>query len=80
MCQPQRNCPCASFFDVRSPVRSTFGIRRFFTSSTASKIVPNVPTITELGFDDVSVANSFGVAAALGTPSPIIAKLNADFA
>ena len=49
------------------------GVRR-------SKVAPNVPTLQEAGFGDVSVANWFGVAAAPGTPPAIIAKLNAAFA
>jgi len=43
-------------------------------------LVPNVPTLAELGYGDVSVANWFAVAASPGTPKPIIDKLNAAFA
>jgi tripartite-type tricarboxylate transporter receptor subunit TctC len=44
------------------------------------KLIPDVPTLREAGYGDVSVANWFGVAAAPGTPPVIIAKLNAAFA
>lgn len=43
-------------------------------------LIPNVPTLREVGLGDVSVANWFGIAAAPGTPEPIIRKLNAAFA
>jgi tripartite-type tricarboxylate transporter receptor subunit TctC len=43
-------------------------------------LVPNVPTLAEAGYGDVSVANWFAVAAAPGTPPAIVAKLNAAFA
>ena len=43
-------------------------------------LVPQVPTLAEAGFGDVSVANWFAVAASPGTPPAIIAKLNAAFA
>ena len=44
------------------------------------KLVPEVPTLKEAGFGEVSVANWFAVAAAPGTPQPIIAKLSAAIA
>lgn len=44
------------------------------------KLVPEVPTLKEAGFGDVSVANWFAIAAAPGTPQPIIAKLSAAIA
>lgn len=43
-------------------------------------LVPEVPTLAEAGFGNVSVANWFAVAAAPGTPPAIVAKLNAAFA
>ena len=42
--------------------------------------IPNVPTLSEAGYGDVSVANWFAVAAAPGTPPAVINKLNAAFA
>jgi len=44
------------------------------------KLIPDVPTLQEAGYGDVSVANWFAVAAAPGTPLAVIAKLNAAFA
>lgn len=43
-------------------------------------LVPDVPTLAEIGYGNVSVANWFAVAAAPGTPPAIIARLNAAFA
>jgi tripartite-type tricarboxylate transporter receptor subunit TctC len=43
-------------------------------------LVPEVPTLAEAGYGNVSVANWFAVAAAPGTPPAIVAKLNAAFA
>ncbi len=43
-------------------------------------LVPEVPTLAEAGYGNVSVANWFAVAAPPGTPPAIIAKLNAAFA
>jgi len=43
-------------------------------------LVPNVPTLAEAGYGDVSVANWFAVAATPATPPAIINKLNAAFA
>lgn len=43
-------------------------------------LVPNVPTLAEAGFGNVSVANWFAIAAAPGTPPAVIAKLTAAFA
>ena len=43
-------------------------------------LVPQVPTLAEAGFGDVSVANWFAVAASPGTPPAVVAKLNAAFA
>ncbi len=42
-------------------------------------IIPDVPTLAELGHGDATVASWFGVSAAPGTPEPIIKKLNAAF-
>jgi tripartite-type tricarboxylate transporter receptor subunit TctC len=43
-------------------------------------LVPEVPTLAEAGFGNVSVANWFAVAASPGTPPAIVARLNAAFA
>jgi tripartite-type tricarboxylate transporter receptor subunit TctC len=44
------------------------------TSSKRSAALPNVPTLTELGYD-VVVNNWYGVVAPAGTPAPIVARL-----
>jgi tripartite-type tricarboxylate transporter receptor subunit TctC len=41
--------------------------------------LPDVPTLTELGFGNEKVASWFGVAAPAGTPPAIIRKLNEEF-
>jgi len=43
-------------------------------------VIPDVPTLKEAGFGEASVANWFAVAAAPGTPEPVIQTLNAAFA
>lgn len=43
-------------------------------------LIPEVPTLRELGLGDASVASWFGVAAAPGTPKSIVDKLNTAFA
>jgi len=43
-------------------------------------IIPNVPTLSEAGYGDVSVANWFAIGAAPGTPPAVVAKLNTAFA
>jgi tripartite-type tricarboxylate transporter receptor subunit TctC len=44
------------------------------------KLIPDVPTLREAGYGNVSVANWFAIAAAPGTPPAVIDKLNAAFA
>ncbi len=44
------------------------------TSSKRSAALPNIPTLTELGYD-VVVTNWYGVVAPAGTPKPIVARL-----
>jgi len=41
--------------------------------------MPDVPTLTELGFGKEKVASWFGVAAPSGTPPTIVKKLNEEF-
>jgi tripartite-type tricarboxylate transporter receptor subunit TctC len=41
--------------------------------------LPNVPTLTELGYGQERVASWFAVAAPAGTPPAIVQKLNAEF-
>lgn len=40
-----------------------------------SKILPDVPTLTELGYGNQKIANWFGIAAPAGTPPQIVAAL-----
>ncbi|NYT38176.1 tripartite tricarboxylate transporter substrate binding protein [Allopusillimonas soli] len=43
-----------------------------------SSLMPNVPTMDEAGFKEFETSSWFGISAPLGTPKPIIEKLNAD--
>ena len=47
------------------------------TSAKRSAALPNVPTLTELGYD-VVVTNWYGVVAPAGTPAPVVARLYAE--
>jgi tripartite-type tricarboxylate transporter receptor subunit TctC len=47
-------------------------------SPKRSPLLPDVPTMIELGYKDMDSVAWFGLLAPLGTPAPIIAKLNAD--
>jgi tripartite-type tricarboxylate transporter receptor subunit TctC len=44
------------------------------TSTKRSAALPNLPTLTELGYD-VVVTNWYGVVAPIGTPKPVVQKL-----
>jgi tripartite-type tricarboxylate transporter receptor subunit TctC len=48
-------------------------------AATRSPLLPEVPTLTELGFGKEKVASWFGVAAPAGTPPAIVAKLHDAF-
>ncbi|MEB2401049.1 MAG: tripartite tricarboxylate transporter substrate binding protein [Alcaligenaceae bacterium] len=43
-----------------------------------SSLMPDVPTMDEAGFRAFETSSWFGISAPLGTPKPIIEKLNAD--
>ena len=43
------------------------------------KTMPDVPTLTELGYGKEKVASWFAVAAPAGTPQAIVARLNQEF-
>ena len=47
---------------------------------TRWSIIPEAPTLAELGHGDATVASWFGVSAPPGTPEPILRKLQAAFA
>lgn len=46
------------------------------TSAQRTKVLPNVPTMTESGFPNFEIENWYGVFAPAGTPAPVIDKLN----
>lgn len=46
------------------------------TSAQRTKVLPNVPTMTESGFPNFEIENWYGVFAPAGTPAPVIEKLN----
>lgn len=46
------------------------------TSAQRTKVLPNVPTMTESGFPNFEIENWYGVFAPAGTPAPIVEKLN----
>ena len=50
------------------------------TADKRSPLVPDVPTLAELGYAGYDVNPWFGLAAPAGTPRPIIDRLNAEFA
>ena len=54
---------------------------RAIAVSTAkrSRILPDVPTIAEAGVPGFDVAVWYGIFAAVGTPAPIVQRLNAEF-
>jgi tripartite-type tricarboxylate transporter receptor subunit TctC len=49
------------------------------TSDKRSPLMPDVPTLAELGYVGYDVNPWFGLAAPAGTPRPIIDRLNAEF-
>jgi tripartite-type tricarboxylate transporter receptor subunit TctC len=48
------------------------------TSSKRSPLLPDVPTLQELGYQNFEGASWVGISVPAGTPQPIVAKLNAD--
>ena len=48
------------------------------TSAKRSPLLPEVPSIAESGFPGFDVQSWFGLAAPVGTPKPVIEKLNAE--
>ena len=44
-----------------------------------SRLVPDVPTITELGVADLEVPGWYGILAPAGTPRPIVERLSREF-
>ena len=50
------------------------------TSAKRSSALPDVPSMSESGFNNFDVLNYFGLVAPSGTPQPVIDKLNAAIA
>lgn len=50
------------------------------TSAQRSRLFPELPTIAEAGVPGYELINWYGVMAPAGTPQPIIAKINSEFA
>jgi tripartite-type tricarboxylate transporter receptor subunit TctC len=48
------------------------------TSATRSALVPNVPTVAEEGFPGFEVLAWYALFAPLGTPEPVVARLDAE--
>lgn len=48
------------------------------TSAQRSPLLPDVPTVAESGFPGFDVQSWFALAAPVGTPKPVIERLNAD--
>jgi tripartite-type tricarboxylate transporter receptor subunit TctC len=49
------------------------------TSKQRAKALPDVPTLAELGFPFMDIAQWFGAVAPAGTPNEVIARLSAAF-
>ncbi|MBN9427149.1 MAG: tripartite tricarboxylate transporter substrate binding protein [Burkholderiales bacterium] len=48
------------------------------TSAKRSNMLPNVPTVAELGYQDFSFDIYYGVMAPVGLPQPVLTRLNSD--
>lgn len=48
------------------------------TSAKRSSVMPELPTVAELGFPDIIAENWYGFYAPAGTPAEIVSKLNAE--
>jgi len=46
------------------------------TSVTRSALLPDVPTVVELGYPDLQITEVMGIAAPADTPAPVIQRLN----
>lgn len=49
------------------------------TSKTRAKALPDVPTLAELGYPDMDIAQWFGAVAPAGTPNEVVARLAAAY-
>jgi tripartite-type tricarboxylate transporter receptor subunit TctC len=50
------------------------------TGKARLRAMPDMPTFAEQGYPQVNATNWYGVLAAAGTPKPVIARLNGEFA
>jgi tripartite-type tricarboxylate transporter receptor subunit TctC len=48
------------------------------TGAQRSSVMPELPTVAELGFADIVAENWYGFYVPAGTPNPLIARLNAE--
>jgi tripartite-type tricarboxylate transporter receptor subunit TctC len=65
--------------NVISHLRAGTMIALAIDSEKRSPLIPNVPTLRELGYRGDITQVYFGLVAPAGTPKPIIAKVNAEF-
>ena len=49
------------------------------TSKARAKALPDVPTLAELGYPDMDIAQWFGAVAPAGTPTEVVARLSAAY-
>ena len=49
------------------------------TSAQRSSVMPELPTVAELGFRDIVAENWYGIYARAGTPKSIVTRLNTEF-
>jgi tripartite-type tricarboxylate transporter receptor subunit TctC len=49
------------------------------TSAQRSSVMPELPTVAELGFPDIVAENWYGIYARAGTPKSIVTRLNTEF-
>jgi len=50
------------------------------SGTTRSKVLADVPTLDELGFNDFSVVNWYGLLVPVGAPADVVSKLETDIA
>ena len=66
---------------IAAPFAADGRLRMLAISGAArQKVLPSVPTFAEAGFPQVDVRTFVGLAVPAGTPEPVLARLQADFA